>query len=78
MRPQGQVQGRQRASLRTDCPPATGVRGGKCRPPEWAAAAYMAPECGANVIQHNAGDYAHSRRAAQEANSIRREQLVFA
>ncbi len=33
---------------------------------------------GANVIQHNAGDYAHSRRVAMTANPTRCARLVFA
>ena len=47
------------------------------RPVE-AAAPHAALRHGANVIQHNAGDYAHSRRVAMMANPIRCARLVFA
>ncbi|MDT8596146.1 hypothetical protein RRF79_25750, partial [Escherichia coli] len=54
MRPWGAVQGRQRASLRTDCPVSPGVRGGKCRPSRISRGVPCGPECGPFVIQHNA------------------------
>ncbi|HHA4765259.1 TPA: hypothetical protein ACOMZB_005141, partial [Escherichia coli] len=54
MRPWGAVQGRQRASLRTDCPVSPGVRGGKCRPSRISRRVPCGPECGPFVIQHNA------------------------
>ncbi|EFN6813906.1 hypothetical protein K427_30365 [Escherichia coli MP1] len=43
-----------------------------------AAAPHAALRHGANVIQHNAGDYAHSRRVAMTANPIRGARLGFA
>ncbi|APK27327.1 hypothetical protein PU11_24335 [Escherichia coli] len=43
-----------------------------------AAALHATKQHGANVIQHNAGDYAHSRRVATAANPTRCARLEFA
>ncbi|EFN7601260.1 hypothetical protein D7Z12_21035, partial [Escherichia coli] len=63
------------APLARSAPACAGVNA--ARPAE-AAAPHATMQHGANVIQHNAGDYAHSRRVAMMANPIRCARLVFA
>lgn len=72
------MQGRQPPSLAVDCPLPAACAGVNAVRPVEAAALHATMQHGANVIQHNAGDYAHSRRVAMMANPIRCARLGFA